>query len=220
MRNTTSANLDAAVLGNVSGGCKWFSSVLELYPCHVYVEGHTVILVLAILEPLFAELEYGNGSSIGCAHELDVLLEHVLIHSAYGAVVEGAYLGQLAVATEVETLTVDDDLLTYGKVGIGAGGIDTDDDAACLVLYGKLLVYVAALVVGDDAATDADAILDFNTSILGTEVVLAVFLFQLADGGIGLANAVVAIGIVARLETEVVKLVHARCGKQGHKTTE
>ena len=81
----------------------------------------------------------------------------------------------------METLTVDDDLLAYGKVGIGSGGIHADDDAASLVLYGKLLVYVAALVVGDDTATDADAILDFNSSILGAEVVLAVFLFQLAD---------------------------------------
>ena len=72
----------------------------------------------------------------------------------------------------------------------------------------------------DDAATDADAVCYLYYTIGRAEVVGAEFLFQLANGGVGLANAVVAIGIVARLETEVVKLVHARCGKQGHKTTE
>ena len=149
-----------------------------------------------------------------------MVLEDALVHTTNRAVVEGANLRQLAVAAKVEPLAVDDDLLAYGKVGIGAGGIDADDDAACLVLYGELLVYVAALVVGDDAATDADAVCYLYYTIGRTEVVGAEFLFQLADGGVGLANAVVAIGIVARLETEVVKLVHARGGEQGHKAAE
>ena len=85
-------NFDAAVLGDVIGGGKLLATVEELDPCHVDVEGHVVVFVLAILEPLFAELKLHDGRGIGATYQFDVLFEHVLIHSAYGAVEEGAYL--------------------------------------------------------------------------------------------------------------------------------
>ena len=87
------AYLDAAVLGVIVGGGKLLATVGKLDFGHVYVEGHVVVFVLAVVKPLSTKFEYGDGCSIGCAHELDVLLEHALVHTTYGAVVEGAYLG-------------------------------------------------------------------------------------------------------------------------------
>ena len=76
-----------------------------------------------------------------------MLLPFFAVDSSDAAVVKRTQLGLAAVASDLESLQVDEQFLSDGQKCELVGGIDTDDNAARLVLYGDLLVDVSAGII-------------------------------------------------------------------------
>ena len=83
----------------------------------------------------------------------------VSVHAAHLAVVEAANLCHLAITANVQLLAGDAHALTLGNHCVKTYVVHTNDHCACGVVDDELLVYVAALVIGNDNA--------FNDNLFG-----------------------------------------------------
>ena len=111
-------------------------------------------------------------------------------------VVYGTYLWLLAVTTDVESLQIHNDFLSFCQESVHAALVDTDNDGSCLVLQCYLLVDVAADVIASDACLDFDVLFYQLVFVgLGEYVGIAVFQFGYRDD-ILLVDAVIAVGHV------------------------
>ena len=150
-------------------------------------------------------------------HQPHMLLPGVGIHASQRAVVECAYLGLGAIASDIEALEVDEQFLPHWQIGTQVGGIDAHDNAARGILHGQLLVDVAAQVIATHHHLQLQVV-----GYLHTLAALdggCIFLFQRVHRGhaaVGiLLYVIVSVGrILCNRRRRVPVAVHA--GGQGH----
>ena len=134
----------------------------------------------------------------------------VLRHASdAGAVVWLSDLGHLAVASDVESLEVDEHLLSLGQIAVEAVLVDGDAECACVVLDEELLVDVAPEVVARDAALDLDVLRDEDVAVGRLEDV-GILVDELLDGDESLlSDGVVAEGGTVGVAGLLPVAVHA-----------
>ena len=146
-----------------------------------------------------------------------MLFPHIGIHASYAAIVECAYLCLLSVTTDVETLQVDEQLLSHGHIGIEVRTIDTHDDGSCGVLDADLLIQIATLVITVHHHLQLPVVSNLLHPIGAGIDERGVFLLQFPDGDdlvtLLLHDGVVAIQRLIKLWSLPV-LVHA--GSESH----
>ena len=157
------------------------------------------------------EVDSLDDRGVGRADDLIVLLPDILLHTSDAVAVVGiAYLGHLAVAADVESFEVDEDLLSLGEVAEETAFVDGDDDRRGVVLEDDLLVDVATEVIARDTAFDLDIFRDLLVLVGGGEDV-GVLLDEVGDGDdVALCQAVVAEGSL-RVVRLIPVAVHAGC---------
>ena len=109
-----------------------------------------------------------------------MLLPRAEFHTPHASVVESSYLCLFTITSDVEIFEADEELLTDRHEGTLVGAVDTDDDASGLVLYGNLLVDVAAEVVACYDTTQPQVVGNLLVAAVGNDG--GVLALQLSDG--------------------------------------